>query len=480
MEINVLINKVLKYNNNLDEIIMIKKAYYLAEELHKDQTRQSGEAYITHPLAVAIILSEIEADASTIVAGLLHDIVEDTELTIEEITSIFNSYIALLVDGVTKIEKMNFSSKDEEVAGNTRKLLSGITEDVRIILIKLADRLHNMRTLEFKSRDKQKENAIETLEIFVPIAYHLGCYDIKNELEDLSLKYLNPESYYKISEERKKLEKDATEDLLIMLNKIHNILNENSIPNYIKTRIKNIYGIYKNKKEGKTLTEIHDFLSLKVIVDTINDCYLSLGYIHSLYPPIHGKMKDYISSPKTNMYRSLHTTSFGEGEQLVQVQIKTNEMDKVASLGLTAYWQDEDVIMNDELKTRFQFFKSLVEINQSTGDNQEFLEEIKKDILGNNIYIYSPKGDVIQLPHGSTAVDFAYKINDLVGDNIVAAIVNGNYKEPLTLLKNKDIVKILTDELSSGPKKEWISQCKTPLAKRKILSYYDKSVISED
>ncbi|HOZ53815.1 MAG TPA: RelA/SpoT family protein [Bacilli bacterium] len=474
MNLNYLLESVKKYNNNEKDIKFISNAYHYAEKLHKNQKRQSGEPYIIHPLSVAIILSEIEADTNTIVAGLLHDTLEDTDIKKNDIACEFNPYVAMLVDGVTKIGKISFSSREEEIAGNARKLLSGIAEDVRIVLIKLADRLHNMRTLEFKKLDRQKEIALETMEIFIPLAYYLGCYRIKSELEDLSFKYINPEMYFELSKKVKKIEKDTYNDLYLMLSEINSLLIDNNIPNEIKARTKNIYGIYKRIEQGTKLNEIHDLLALKIMVEDVKKCYLTLGQVHSLYPPVNGRIKDYIAKPKTNMYQSLHTTVFGKGENLVQIQIRTFEMDKIASLGLTAYWQDPKVVMNDELKTRFQFFKSLLEINSSTSDNKSFFEEIKQEVLGAKIYVYTPKGDIIELPVGSTAIDLAYKIHTDMGNSMVAAIINGNYSLPESKLQNKDIVKIITNDMTFGPNKEWVDQCQTVLAKRMIRRFYDR------
>ena len=474
MNLECLLNNVRIYNKSEEELQLIEKAYHYAGKLHSRQKRQSGEPYIIHPFSVAIILSEIEADTNTIVAGLLHDTLEDTDIKKDDIAHEFNPHVAMLVDGVTKIGKINFSSREDEIAGNTRKLLSGITEDVRIVLIKLADRLHNMRTLEFKKPEKQKENALETMEIFVPIAYYLGCYRIKSELEDLSFKYINPEMYFELSKKVQKIENETHEDLYTMLTDIQTILNDNNIPTEIKARTKNIYGIYKRVKQGNKLHEIHDLFALKVIVDDIKNCYVALGQVHSLFPPVNGRMKDYLVQPKTNMYKSLHTTVFGKGERLVQTQIRTFEMDKIASLGLTAFWQNSEVIMNEELRSRFQFFKSLLEINNATSDNREFLEEIRQEILGTNIYVYTPKGEVIELPIGSTPIDFAYKIHTDIGNSMVAAIVNGNYATLEYKLNNKDIVKIITNDMTFGPNKEWLEQCQTASAKRKIKDFYNK------
>lgn len=474
MNLETLINNVKKYNLEESDIALITKAYQYAEKLHEEQKRQSGEPYIIHPLSVAIILSEIEADTNTIIAGLLHDTLEDSNINKDDISHEFNSHISMLVDGVTKIGKMNFSSKEDEIAGNTRKLLQGITEDVRIILIKLADRLHNMRTLEFKKPEKQKENAIETMEIFVPLAYYLGCYRIKSELEDLSFKYINPEMYFELAKKIKKLENETQIDINDMLKDIHDLLTDNNIPNEIKARTKNVYGIYKRIQQGDKLNEIHDLLALKIMVDDVKNCYSALGLVHSLYPPINDRFKDYIVQPKTNMYQSLHTTVFGSGEHLVQTQIRTNEMDRVASLGLTKYWQDPNVVMNEELRKRFQFFKSLVEINSTTSDNRLFLEEIRKEILGSNIYVYTPKGKIVELPISSTPIDFAYKIHTDIGNSMVAVIVNGNYADVGSILHNKDIVKVITSEMTFGPNKDWAEKCQTVLAKKKIKSFYEK------
>ena len=334
-----LLKKVKDYNPN--ELEIVRKAYDYANNLHSRQKRQSGEPYIIHPLNVAYILAEMHADRDTVCAGLLHDTLEDTNITKEDIAHDFNQNIANLVDGVTKLSKMNFSSKQDQNYANTRKIITSITEDVRIIIIKLADRLHNMRTLQFKSEFKQKENALETMEIFVPLAYYIGAYRIKSELEDLSLQYLKPEMYKKIREMKIEVEESSDMCLKEMLYKIQKLLNDKNIPNEIKVRTKNIYGIYKRLNEGYKLSDIHDLLALKVMVDEVENCYRVLGMIHNEYHPINDKFKDYICNPKTNMYRSLHTTVFGPDERLVQTQIRTFDMDKVASFGLVEYWDEQ-------------------------------------------------------------------------------------------------------------------------------------------
>jgi len=468
-------------NYSMEDKEKIKRAYKLANELHKGQFRQSGEPYIIHPLNVSIILAELNADVDTICAGLLHDVIEDTPITKEEIACMFNQDVATLVDGVTKISKLNFSTKTDAIMANTRKIILGITEDVRIIIIKLADRLHNMRTLQFKSVLKQRENAIETLEIFVPLAYYIGAYRIKSELEDLSLKYIEPGIYEEIKGKQEKVEAESKECLTDMLLKIKGVLEDQNIPNEIKLRIKNIYGIYKSldyKKVDsyKRLEEIHDLHSLKIMVDNIPNCYLTLGNVHSMYHPINDKFKDYISNPKTNMYRSIHTTVFGPEERLVQAQIRTFQMDKVASFGLTTYWNQNGIdvrsVMQEELKTKFQFFRSLVEIDKIFLDNKDFVKQVKKELFTDRVYVYTPKGDIIELPKGSTAIDFAYQIHTHIGNNMVVAVVNDEAVPFNYELKNKDRVKIITtNDLSYGPREDWLNLAKTTRARRKIIEY---------
>lgn len=481
MEVGLLKQKLLNNLSNYKEesVSEILKAFELANDLHSSQKRQSGEPYIIHPLSVAIILSEMKADKDTICAGLLHDTLEDTPITKEELIHEFNPDIANLVDGVTKISKLNFSSKQDRNYANTRKIISSITDDVRIVIIKLADRLHNMRTLEYKSEFKQKENALETMEIFVPLAYYIGAYRIKNELEDLSLKYLKPDEYKKTSEIRNKVEEESEYCLIEMLNNIQEILNKEEIPNKIKTRTKNIYGLYKKISEGHKVEDIHDLLSLKIMVDDITSCYKTLGLVHSKYNPINSRFKDYICNPKTNMYRSLHTTVFGEDDRLVQTQIRTFDMDKIASFGLTSYWnQNIDnprEKMQKDLKEKYQFFKSLAEINTTFGDNQDFITQVKQEIFTDKIYVYTTKGDIIELPKGATPIDFAYRIHTDIGNSMVGAIVNDDKVSIYDELHNKDRIRIITSKYSMGPGRDWLENAKTTHAKRRIKEFSRKS-----
>ena len=465
-----LVKKLEEYNP--EEIEIVKRAYYYAENLHSGQMRESGEPYITHPLNVAYILADMHADRDTICAGLLHDTLEDTKATKDEISHEFNPTIAALVDGVTKLAKMNFSSKQEQNLANTRKIITGITDDVRIIIIKLADRLHNMRTLDAKTEFKKKENSLETLEIFVPLAYYIGAYRIKSELEDLALKYLKPEMYQTIEQKRARLERDNESVLQEMLYKISRLLNDKDIPNEIKIRTKNIYGIYKRLNEGQKLSDIHDLLALKIMVDEVDNCYRALGTIHAAYHPINDKFKDYICNPKTNMYRSLHTTVFGPQDRLIQAQIRTFNMDKVASFGLTAYWDQEKGnarnVMQQDLKEKYQFFRSLTEINAMFADNREFVNQVKAELFSDKVYVYTSKGDIIELPKGSTVIDFAYKIHTDIGNTMIGAIVNDEYMPVDYILRNKDRVKVITDDLSFGPREDWLAKAYTSYAKKKI------------
>ena len=390
MTIDTLLDFVRIYNE--EKVEMIYKAYNYAKLMHEGQYRQSGEPYIIHPLNVAYILAGMHADGNTICAGLLHDTLEDTRATKKDITELFNKDIANLVDGVTKISKMNFSSKAEQNLANTRKIITSITDDVRIIIIKLADRLHNMRTLEYKSVFKQKENSLETLEIFVPLAYYIGAYRIKSELEDISFRYLKPKEYRRLSNIMMKSGEENNRVLTEVLQKISHILGNEQIPHEIKVRTKNLYGIYKRMEEGNKISDIHDLLSLKIMVDEVWNCYKTLGLIHSEYHPVNEMFKDYIWNPKTNLYQSLHTTIFGPKDKLIQTQIRTFEMDQIASFGLTAYWDinkgDARSVMQKDLTEKFQFYKSLTDINNMFLDNKEYLQKIfmyihQKVILSN-------------------------------------------------------------------------------------------------
>ena len=469
LTLNDLLAKVAEYN--IENLEIVKKAYYYAEELHRGQKRQSGEDYIVHPLNVAYILAEMYADKDTICAALLHDTLEDTEITKEQIAKDFNETVSYLVDGVTKISRMNFSTKEEQNMANTRKIITSMRNDIRIIIIKLADRLHNMRTLQYKSEDKQKENSQETLLLYVRLADRIGLHVLKRELEDLSLQYINNDEYNRIKEMRLKVAEDSKECIQEMLGTINDLLNNQNIPHEKMVRIKNIYGIYKKIQRGYRLTEIHDLLSLKVIVDNINDCYPTLRWIHWKYKPINRKFKDYISVCKPNGYQSLHTTIFGEDGRLVQTQIRTPQMNQVASYGLAANWGDypenANLVMQQEWKTNDPFYDSLVEIDSQYSNDKEFVDQVYRELLGDRISVYTQTGK-LELPKGATPIDVAYNIHTEVGNNMVGAIINGKEAEIGKQLKQNDNVRIITDDTSIGPNASWLTQTATTKAKRKI------------
>ena len=471
---NDIINEYEKelFNNlngySVNDIIKIYKAYDLAKKLHDGQFRKSGEPYIMHPLSVAIILSQFNADSDTICAGLLHDTLEDTNISKNELSELFNSTIADLVDGVTKIRRIHFQSKREQNLANMRKIITSLTSDVRIIIIKLADRLHNMRTLEFHTEAKQKEIALETMEVFVPLAKLVGPYSVKTELEDLSLKYLYNNEYKKFEDIRNTYEKKYDSLLTEMKDSISEKLLECKIDNKIYRKIKNVYGIYKNSQEGIKINEMHDLLSLKIIVESKLNCYYTLGLVHDLYHPLDNKFKDYICKPKKNCYESLHTTVFS-GDTLVQTRIRTFDMDKIAYKGLTAKWDlTKDGARDDMQKyfsNHFGAYRSVREIDKTDND-EEFLLQARTDLFADKIYVYTPRGDMIELPKGATAVDFAYYIHSYLGNNIKAICINDEIKQFNTQLKTGDRVLIITEGTRIGDITE---ECAiTARAKRKI------------
>ena len=472
-----LLERVKVYNNNEEDLKLIKKAFDYASKKHFGQKRISGDDYIQHPLNVALILTEINADAYALSAALLHDTIEDSDSTKEDIEKEFGSVIALLVDGVTKINKIKFNSETEQMAANQRKILVGLSEDVRVIIIKLADRLHNMRTLYVMSEEKQKRKARETLEILTPIAHRIGIYKIKSELEDLSLRYSKPDAYYDVVEKLnlKKTARDAAVNK--MMNEVSELLTEHNIIHEIKGRSKSIYSIYQKLNKGKKFDDIYDILALRVFVNTEQECYLALGLIHSKYKPVPKRFKDYIAMPKTNLYQSLHTTVFGLDGDLFEIQIRTYEMDKIAEYGIASHWsykENKDGNIKDTMEQKLQIFRSIIEYNDESTTNEEFVDSIKKDLLTSDvIYVYTPKGDVIELPEGSTTVDFAYKVHSEVGDKMVGAIVNDNIVPLNYVLKTGDIIKINTNK-TSKPSKDWLNFVVTSQARNRIKSYYTK------
>ena len=468
--------KIKEYITDEKQLQVIKKAYLFASEKHFGTKRLTGEDYINHPLNVAYILTSMNADYSTLAAALLHDVIEDTDVTKEELEKLFGSEIALLVDGVTKINKINFETTNAAVIANQRKILVGLCEDVRVIFIKLADRLHNMRTLWIHSEKKQKENALETLEILTPIAHRLGMNTIKSELEDLSLRYLKPDVYFDIVEKLNQTKAERDEAVLQMEKNVSEILNNNGIKHKIKGRSKSIYSIYKKLDKGKKFEDIYDLLALRVFVDTKEECYRALGLIHSKYHPIPNRFKDYIAMPKTNMYQSLHTTVFGYDGYLYEIQIRTYEMDEIAERGIASHWSYKEGTsgnIQNNMEQKLQFFRSIIELNQEELTDEEYMKNVTNDVFNDTIYVYTPKGDVIELPNGSTPIDFAYRVHSKVGDSMVGAIVNNNIVPLDYKLQDNDIIKINTNK-NSSPSYEWINIAYTAGAKNKIRSYFKK------
>lgn len=478
--INDLIDKFKLYNNNPDDIDLINRAYDYAYKKHFGVKRISGDDYITHPLNVAMILTDINADAACMAAALLHDTIEDTDSTKEEITRLFGSEVCLLVDGVTKINRLHFSNAGEQMAANQRKILVGLSEDVRVIIIKLADRLHNMRTLYVMTEERQKKKSRETLEILTPVADRLGINKIKSELEDLSLRYLKPDAYFDILEKlnAKKTEMDA--DVAKMLQDVSSLLTEHNISHEIFGRSKSIYSIYKKMQKGKKFNDIYDILALRVLVNTEQECYLALGLIHSKYKPVPNRFKDYIAMPKTNLYQSLHTTIFGSDGKLFEIQIRTHEMHKIAEYGIASHWTYKAKggsvkTVKDSMEKKLQIFRSIMQLNEDSDSPEEFINSIKQDVLTtDSIYVYTPKGDVLELPRDATPIDFAYKVHTEVGNSVIGAIVNDSIVPLNYKLKTGDIIKVNTSKASRGPNKDWLEFVVTSHARNKIKSFYSK------
>ena len=477
--IDDLVVRLKTYIDSEDEINEIIRSYEFAAKMHKEQFRKSGEPYIIHPINVAIILTTIYADADTIKAALLHDVLEDTECTSEQMEELFGLEVTKLVQGVTKLSKIHFSTENEYLIDYYKKIIVGISEDVRVIIIKLADRLHNMRTLWALPEAKQKIKAKESLEILAPIAHHLGIHKIKSELEDLSLRYLKPDVFYDIAEKlnKTKLERDKT--VYEMMDEVTSLLTEHNIVHEIKGRSKSIYSIYNKLNKGKKFSDIYDLLALRILVNTEQECYLALGIIHSKFRPLPKRFKDYIAMPKPNMYQSLHTTVFGLDGYLFEIQIRTYDMDEVAENGIASHWaykenKDAKANMQSTTEQKLQFFKAIMDLNNDKMSSEDFVHSVKDEVLNNNIYVFTPKGDVIELPKGATPIDFAYKVHTKVGETTVGAIVNNSIVPLNYELKNNDIVKINTNK-NSTPSKEWLNIVKATQTKNKIKSYFSKN-----
>lgn len=467
------------YIDKEDELACIQKAYLYAKEKHMGEIRLTGDDYINHPLNVAYILAKLSSDYQTICAGLLHDILENPANSKEELEEQFGNDITSLVEGITTINRLNFNGETDSKLASQRKILVGLTEDVRVIFIKLADRLHNMRTLWAIDSKSQKEKAKETLDILVPIAARLGMNQIKSELEDLCLRYSKPDVYFSIVEalNETKIERDKTVEKMIQ--EVQEILNENHIEYKIKGRSKSIYSIYKKMDKGKRFQDIYDLFAMRIYVNTESECYQVLGLIHSKFKPMPKRFKDYVANPKPNMYQSLHTTVFGIDGKLFEIQIRTYEMDAIAENGIASHWSYKENGSNvkaniqNAMEQKLQFFKTIMELRKEEDNDDDFVNSVKTDILKESIYVFTPKGDAIELPNGSTPIDFAYRVHSKVGDSMVGAIVNNQIVPLDYVLKDGDIINIKTNK-SAIPSKEWMNIAYTQQAKNKIKAFFNK------
>ena len=477
-----LIARVRKYHPSAD-ITMIEKAYQIGKEAHKNQFRKSGEPYIIHPLWVAIILADLEMDKETIVAGMLHDVVEDTTMTLDEISAEFGEEVALLVDGVTKLGQLNYSQdKLEAQAENLRKMFLAMAKDIRVIIVKLADRLHNMRTMEFMTPAKQKEKSRETMDIYAPIAQRLGISKIKTELDDLSLKYYQPEVYNQLVHDLNARKTEREEFVQQIVAEVSKHMKNADIEAKVYGRVKHFFSIYKKMvNQNKTLDQVYDLFAVRIIVDSVKDCYAALGVIHEMYTPIPGRFKDYIAMPKPNMYQSLHTTLMSSVGQPFEIQIRTEEMHKTAEYGIAAHWKYKE--SNDGKKSveaqeeeKLSWLRQILEWQRDMSDNREFLNLIKGDLdlFAEDVYCFTPQGDVKNLPNGSTPIDFAYAIHSAVGNKMVGARVNGKLVNIDYKIQNGDRIEILTSQNSKGPSRDWLNIVKSTQAKNKINQWFKK------
>ena len=479
-----LINSVLKYHPSTD-ISMIEKAYKVASEAHEGQKRKSGEPYIIHPLCVAIILADLELDKETIVAGLLHDAVEDTWMTYEEVEKEFGSEVALLVDGVTKLGQLSYSADKVEVqAENLRKMFLAMAKDIRVILIKLADRVHNMRTLQYMRPEKQQEKARETMDIYAPIAMRLGISKIKVELDDLSLKYLKPDVYYDLVHKVALRKSEREQFVGAIVKEVKKHMDDANIKAQVDGRVKHFFSIYKKMvNQDKTIDQIYDLFAVRILVDTVKDCYAALGVIHEMYKPIPGRFKDYIAMPKPNMYQSLHTTLIGPNGQPFEIQIRTYEMHRTAEYGIAAHWKykessDGKAPVGKSEEEKLNWLRQILEWQRDMSDNKEFMSLLKNDLdlFADSVYCFTPQGDVKTLPSGSTPVDFAYSVHSAVGNKMVGARVNGKLVPIEYEIKNGDRIEIITSQNSQGPSRDWLKLVKSTQAKNKINQWFKKEL----
>jgi len=482
MGIEQLIEKASTYLKEHD-ISLIKDAYEFAEQAHHGQIRKSGEPYILHPVAVAEILVNMQMDVLSIIAALLHDVVEDTTVPLTELRVRFGETVAMLVDGLTKLEKIQFRSKEEQQNENYRKMFVAMAQDIRVILIKLADRLHNMRTLKYQSEEAQRRIAYETLEIFCPIAHRLGISAIKWEMEDISLRYMNPQQYYRIANLMKKKRAERERYINDVISRITEKLEEMGIEGDISGRPKHIYSIYKKMNaRNKQFNEIYDLLAIRIIVDNIKDCYATLGIIHTLWKPMPGRFKDYIAMPKANMYQSLHTTVIGPTGEPTEVQIRTWDMHRTSEYGIAAHWayKEGSVVPGGNFEDKMTLFREIIELQHEARDASEFVESLKMDFFSDLVFVFTPKGEVFELPAGSVPLDFAYRIHTEVGNRTIGAKVNGRIVPLDYKLKTGDIVEILTSKHSYGPSQDWVKIAQSSHARSKIKQWFKKEKREEN
>ena len=485
---DMLIARIRKYHPSTD-VSMIKMAYHLAQEAHGDQCRKSGEPYIIHPLWVAIILADLEMDKETIAAGILHDVVEDTQISEEEIRRDFGDDVALLVDGVTKLGRLSYSSDKLDVqAENLRKMFLAMAKDIRVIIIKLADRLHNLRTLQFMKPAKQKEKAKETMDIYAPIAQRLGISKIKTELDDLALKYSQPEVFFDLVDQINTRKMEREEFVQQIVNEVSSHMENANIKAQVSGRVKHFFSIYKKMvNQDKTVDQIYDLFAVRIIVESVRDCYAALGVIHELYTPIPGRFKDYIAMPKPNMYQSLHTTLMSSVGQPFEIQIRTEEMHKTAEYGIAAHWKykesgDGKKSVKAQEEEKLSWLRQILEWQRDMSDNREFMNLIKGDLdlFAEDVYCFTPQGDVKNLPNGSTPIDFAYIIHSAVGNKMVGARVNGKLVNIDYKIQNGDRIEILTSQNSKGPSRDWLSIVKSTQAKNKINQWFKREFKEEN
>ena len=480
ISVEELIEKIRRYHPD-DDMDLVRRAYAFSEQAHREQRRKSGDPYFVHPCAVAVILADLMLDATTIAAGLLHDCVEDVEcVTTQTIREMFGQDVELLVDGVTKLSKLNFSSREEQQAESLRKMFLAMAKDIRVVLIKLADRLHNMRTLKYQKPERQVPIARETLDIYAPLAHRLGVYTIKWELEDLALRYIDPDGYYDLvakvgmrREEREKLIASVTRQL-------QDSLRKTGIKAEIEGRPKHFYSIYKKmKSQNKTFDQINDLIAIRVLVNTQQDCYYVLGVVHTLWPQVPGRFKDYISVPKANMYQSLHTTVVNQGRPF-EVQIRTFEMHRTAEYGIAAHWRYKEGKQIDELDTKLSWLRRILDWQSEARDSSDFGELLKFDLFADEVFVFTPKGDVVSLPRGATPLDFAYRIHSAVGNRCIGAKVNGRIVPLSSSLETGDFVEVMTSQASHGPSRDWLNIVKTSEAKAKIRAWLKKEEREEN